>query len=158
MNINYYRTMVKDYYLIGYKWNNTLKNIINKSNKQFMKFTKTSRNILETIDVEVLYPYFKIINLTVYILPVDDLTSYNNYSYEDNLAMMNYINDNENKKKISKLFIKIIENDKVFTITDSKFNIYKLDDIITSDSEYLHYKCTIQSLINHILVPNTFID
>jgi len=55
MNINYYRTMMKDYYLIGYKWNNTLKNIITKSNKQFMKFTKTSRNILETIDVEVLY-------------------------------------------------------------------------------------------------------
>jgi len=158
MNINYYRTMVKDYYLIGYKWNNTLKNIITKSNKQFMKFTKTSRNILETIDVEVLYPYFKIINLTVYILPVDDLTSYNNYSYEDNLAIMNYINDNENKTKISKLFIKIIENDKVFTITDSKFNIYKLDDMITSDSEYLNYKCTIQSLINHILIPNTFID
>jgi hypothetical protein len=150
--------MVKDYYLIGYKWNNTLKNIITKSNKQFMKFTKTSRNILETIDVEVLYPYFKIINLTVYILPVDDLTSYNNYSYEDNLAIMNYINDNENKTKISKLFIKIIENDKVFTITDSKFNIYKLDDMITSDSEYLNYKCTIQSLINHILIPNTFID
>ncbi len=158
MNINYYRTMMKDYYLIGYKWNNTLKNIITKSNKQFMKFTKTSRNILETIDVEVLYPYFKIINLTVYILPVDDLTSYNNYSYEDNLAIMNYINDNENKTKISKLFIKIIENDKVFTITDSKFNIYKLDDMITSDSEYLNYKCTIQSLINHILIPNTFID
>jgi len=149
---------MKDYYLIGYKWNNTLKNIITKSNKQFMKFTKTSRNILETIDVEVLYPYFKIINLTVYILPVDDLTSYNNYSYEDNLAIMNYINDNENKTKISKLFIKIIENDKVFTITDSKFNIYKLDDMITSDSEYLNYKCTIQSLINHILIPNTFID
>jgi len=71
---------------------------------------------------------------------------------------MNYINDNENKTKISKLFIKIIENDKVFTITDSKFNIYKLDDMITSDSEYLNYKCTIQSLINHILIPNTFID
>jgi hypothetical protein len=155
MNIDNYRVIVNDYYLIGYKWNDTLKSIITKSNKQFMKFTKTSRNILETIDVEVLYPYFKIINLTVYILPVNDLTSYNNYSYEDNLAMMNYINDNENKKKISKFYIKIIENDKVFTITDNRFNIYKLDDFITSDSDYLHYKCTIRSLINHILLPNT---
>jgi hypothetical protein len=156
-DIDNYKKMVNDYYLIGYKWNDILKSVITKSNKQFMKFTKASRNILETIDVEVLYPYFKIINLTVYIFPVNDLTSYNG-SYEDNLAMMNYINDNENKKKISKLFIKIIENDKIFTITDNRYNIYKLDDIITSDNEYLHYKCTIQSLISHILLPNTFIN
>ncbi len=145
---------MKDYYLIGYKWNELLQNIITKANKQFMKFTKTSLNILETIDVDVIYPFFKIVNLTIYILPVTDLTSYNNNSYEDNLEMVNYINDNENKKKISKLYIKIIENDKIFTITDNNYNIYKLDDYITSDEEYLYYKCTIKSLINNIILPS----
>ena len=145
---------MKDYYLIGYKWNELLQNIITKANKQFMKFTKTSLNILETIDVDVIYPFFKIVNLTIYILPVTDLTSYNNNSYEDNLEMVNYINDNENKKKISKLYIKIIENDKIFTITDNNYNIYKLDDYITSDGEYLYYKCTIKSLINNIILPS----
>jgi hypothetical protein len=154
MNINDYRVMMKDYYLIGYKWNELLQNIITKANKQFMKFTKTSLNILETIDVDVIYPFFKIVNLTIYILPVTDLTSYNNNSYEDNLEMVNYINDNENKKKISKLYIKIIENDKIFTITDNNYNIYKLDDYITSDEEYLYYKCTIKSLINNIILPS----
>ena len=63
-----YKGIVVDYCLIGYKWKGNLELATSKSNKQFLKLSKTDKNILEIIDVEIVYPYFKIINLTVFLL------------------------------------------------------------------------------------------
>ena len=68
---------------------------------------------------------------------------------------MDYVNEDANKKKISKYNIKIIENDKIFTINDEKYNILKLEDNIQSDKEYLQIDITIKSLISNILEKHT---
>ena len=151
MKLDDYKGMVADYCLIGYKWKGNLESIISKSNKQFLKLSKTGKNILEIMDVEVAYSFFKIVNLTVYILPLHDLATYNCYNPDHCIAIMDYVNDDINKKQISKYNIKIIENDKIFTINDDKYNILKLEDNIKSDKEYLQIDITIKSLISNIL-------
>jgi len=155
IKLNDYKGMVADYCLFGYKWKGNLELATSKSNKQFLKLSKTGKNILEIIDVKVVYPYFKIINLTVYILPLHDLTDYNSNNPEHCNIMMDYVNEEINKKKMSKYNIKIVENDKIFTINDEKYNILKLEDNIQSDKEYLQIDITIKSLISNILEKNT---
>ena len=155
IKLNDYKGMVADYCLFGYKWKGNLELATSKSNKQFLKLSKTGKNILEIIDVKVVYPYFKIINLTVYILPLLDLTEYNSNNPEHCNIMMDYVNEEINKKKMSKYNIKIVENDKIFTINDEKYNILKLEDNIQSDKEYLQIDITIKSLISNILEKNT---
>jgi hypothetical protein len=155
IKLNDYKGMVADYCLFGYKWKGNLELATSKSNKQFLKLSKTGKNILEIIDVKVVYPYFKIINLTVYILPLLDLTAYNSNNPEHCNIMIDYVNEDVNKKKMSKYNIKIIENDKIFTINDEKYNILKLEDHIQSDKEYLQIDITIKSLISNILEKNT---
>jgi hypothetical protein len=44
--------------------------------------------------------------------------------------MLNYINNEASKDKITKISIKIVENDKIFTVMDDNFNIYKINDTI----------------------------
>jgi hypothetical protein len=151
IKLNDYKGMVADYCLFGYKWKGNLELATSKSNKQFLKLSKTGKNILEIIDVKVVYPYFKIINLTVYILPADTLIAYNSNNPEHCNIMMDYVNEDINKKTVCKYSIKITENDKIFTITDEKYNILKLEDNIQSDKEYLQIDITIKSLISNIL-------
>lgn len=151
MKLNDYKGMVTDYCLIGYKLKGNLELITSKSNKQFLKLNKVGKTIVEIIDVEVVYPYFKIINLTVYILPLPNLTMYNINNPEHCNVIMDYVNENANKKKMSKYNIKIMENDKIFTINDGKYNILKLEDTIQSDKEYLQIDITIKVMISNIL-------
>lgn len=155
MKLNDYNKMVSDYCLIGYKWKDNLELITSKSNKQFLKLNKVGKNILEIIDVDIVYPFFKIINLFVFILPLHDLTAYNSNNPEHCSIMIDYVNEDINKKKMSKYHIKIIENDKIFTINDEKYNILKLEDNIQSDKEYLQIDITIKSLISNILEKHT---
>ena len=151
MKLDDYKSMVADYCLIGYKWKGNLESITLKSNKQFLKLNKTGKNILEIMDVEVAYQFFKIVNLTVYILPLHDLSRYNCHNPDHCITIMDYVNDDINKKQISKYNINIIENDKIFTINDDKYNILKLEDNIQSDKEYLQIDIPIKLLISNIL-------
>jgi hypothetical protein len=151
MNLDNYKDMILDYYLVGYKWKDNLETITLKSNKEFVKLNKTGKHFLEIITVDVVYPYFKIVNLNVYILPLDYIILYNCNNPEEYNAIIDYINKDINKNKISKYNIKIIENDKIISINDDKFNILKLEDNIKSDKEYLQIDISVQSLINNVL-------
>jgi len=151
MKIDDYKKMVNDYCLIDYKWKDNLESITSKSNKKFLKLNKVGKNILEIIDVDIVYSFFKIINLIVFILPLHDLTEYNSNNPEHCSIMIDYVNEDINKKKMSKYHIKIIENDKIFTINDEKYNVLKLEDNIQSDKEYLQIDISIKSLIINIL-------
>lgn len=154
MKLNDYKQMVSDYYLFNYQWKGELELITTKTNTQFLTLNK-DKNILKIIDVDVVYPYFKIINLFVFILSLNDFANYNSYNPEHCNLMINYVAENINKKKIRKYNIKIIENDNIFTIYDSKYNILKLEDNIESDKEYLQIDINIRSLINNILEQKT---
>jgi hypothetical protein len=134
-----YKVMIDKYYLIGYKWKDNLEKMVSIPNKRFMKFTNANVRTLETIDISVAYPYFKIVNLNFYLLPpsnidnnldniIDNIIDNNNIDH--NQVMLNYINNEASKDKITKISIKIVENDKIFTVMDDNFNIYKINDTI----------------------------
>ena len=135
-----YKALIDKYYLIGYKWKNDIEKMLSIPNKQFMKFVNTNVRTLETIDVSVAYPHFKIITLNFYLLPPDNPDNNPDNNIDDNHGILNYINNEANKDKISNISIKIVENDKIFTISDDKFNIYGLNDTIQIENKYYNFK------------------
>jgi hypothetical protein len=134
MEVLDYDAMVNNFYLIDYKWvDNMSINKPNIKNNKFMKYCDASKK-LEIIEIDVMYPHFKIINFTVYLLPLFNPAVYENTTINgylnNNQKVIKYINDITMHDKLSKFSIKIIENDKIFTITDEKYNIYKITDYI----------------------------
>lgn len=144
-----YKVMIDKYYLIGYKWKDNLEKMVSTPNKQFLKFTNTNVRTLETIDVSVAYPYFKIVNLNFYLLPHSNIDNYldniidniihNNNNIDHNQVMLNYINNEASKDKITKISIKIIENDEIFTVMNDNFNIYKINSTIQINCKYHNF-------------------
>ena len=63
--------------------------------------------------------------------------------------LTNYINDDNNKKNISKYDFKIIENENIFTVMDNNYNILKKNDYLESDTKNGYIKS--QILINTLL-------
>ena len=136
-----HKTMIDKYYLIGYKWVDNIVSMVSTPNKQFMKFTKTKakdkKAMLETIDVLVAYPYFKIVSINIYQFDLECIKKYNSVfigdsisnNAENNQIILDYINNEANNDKIKKNSFKIIENDKIFSISDDNYNIYSIKDV-----------------------------
>ena len=128
-DIETYKTMINKYYLIGYKWKDNILPMVSLPNKQFMKFNKT----IETIDVLVAYSYFKIVNINIYYIEANSNNNNANNIEKYNKMILDFITNknqdsNENKDKIKQISIKIIENDKIFTISDDNYNIFSIDN------------------------------
>ena len=138
--------IISNYFYFNYKWNDIL---INKlcSQNQLMKFNNTN-NILDIIDINVSYDNFKIVNLTVYIIP-PNVINCNKKNYK--ALALEFVNNPNNFNTISRYNINIIENDKNFIITDDKYNIYNINDSICSSNGYLNTKHNIQLLLINIL-------
>ena len=89
------------------------------------------------------------INVIVYKFtnfPFSEITG--NYTNTMN-NLTNYINDDNNKKNISKYDFKIIENENIFTVMDNNYNILKKNDYLESDTKNGYIKS--QILINTLL-------
>jgi hypothetical protein len=154
MDIEDYKTLVDKYYLIGYKWTNEIEKIISIVNNKFMKLTNSIVKTLETIDVSVSYPHFKIVKLNFYLLHLDNsFSNYDSNNYKHNQIILDYVYNKINKDKINKISINIVENDKIFTINDDKFNIYTLDDVILVENKYYNFskKIKIKTIISNFI-------
>jgi hypothetical protein len=160
MNMEDYKKFVDKYYLIGYKWKDNISKIISISNMQFMKFINSVNKIVQTIDVSVAYPHFKIVKLNIYLFPqhIDNyitniFSNYDSRNIQHNQLILDYINNDINKDKINKISINIIENDTIFTINDDKYNIYSLDDNITINNKHQnnHKNIKIKKLISNFI-------
>lgn len=145
--IKEYKEMVDEYCFFNYKWISDISELFHNPKKNFMRFGKTNNDILEVISFEVIKPNFKIIKLTTYKIN-NDFDNIINKSIDN---IYKYANDNLNKDKINKFTIKIIENDKTFSITDCKYNILKMRDIVKSDNEYQEGGMDVEDLVKYIL-------
>ena len=139
--------IINNYFYFGYKWNDILLNKLS-SQHQLMKFN--INNMLDLIDINVVYDNFKIVSLTAYNIP-PNIINYNKKNYKE--LTLEFVNNANNFNIISRYNINIIENDKNFIITDDAYNIYNINDSICSASGYMNNKHTIQSLLINILEP-----
>lgn len=145
--ITKYKEMVEEYCFYNYKWITDISELFHNPRKNFMRFGNTNNDILEVISFEVIKPHFKIIKLTIYKIN-NDFDNIINKSIDN---IYKYTNDNINKDKINKFTIKIIENDKTFSITDCKYNIFKMQDVVKSNNEYQDGRMVIADLVKYIL-------
>ena len=160
-DINDYKKMVDNYYIIGYKLCESITKLDSSTNTSYIKF-KYENNCgkLDIIEIEIEYSNIKIIALNSYHIPNNilpnkfkNVSNVSKYNFEDLYKLYDYVSEPNNINKISMFSIKIIENDKMFTITDKRYNIYLLSDEIKTESNYLPSKCIIKNFIKNILVP-----
>ena len=134
-----------------YRWKPEIKNKLKYINKQFLK--KINKNIINTFIIDLSNPYFKLIKLTVYIAHDEhfnlenlDITNNDHINF-----IINYINDPNNFKDLSKFDIIICENINILKIMDINYNIFKLTEYLNSDARYKLMSETISNLIKNII-------
>jgi hypothetical protein len=154
------RNLINDSYYFGYKWKDRLNNLTNYTHYRPMYKLIISENsyVLEKITTYVVIQHFKIVNIDVYIcnrIPNElKLTS----DYQDNIGIVEqYMLDEANKHNISKYKFKILENENIFSVMDSSYNIIKHDGILESSNGdgYNKSSVSISSLLENFIVPSS---
>ena len=77
--------------------------------------------------------------------------------YQDNIAIVEqYMLDEINKDKIGKFAFKILQNEGIFSIMDSNYNIIKHNEILESSimDGYLKLSVSISSLLENFIIPS----
>lgn len=148
-----YKKLVEDHCIFSYKWNpNIIKHILKpyQEIKQFYKILNS--NSIDIIELNVIYPFFKIITLSRLILS-ENINLYS-LSPQNIIKTIKY-NRNYKNSDIQYIYkIKICENNDIITIMDESYNNYKILDKIYdnyNESESEKSSITIQELISSIL-------
>ncbi len=154
-----YRKLLNDFYYYDYHWKDRLDRVTNYTHgPPLYKLAGVANHILETITTQVAIDNFKIVNIVVYIvntLKPGDISFTDNY--QNNISIMeSFVINEANRKKISKYVFKIIENDKIFSVLDSKFNIIKHNASINSmeNEGYASSSICINVLLHHFISLN----
>lgn len=155
------RNFINESYYFGYKWKDRLDFLTNytHSRPMYKLIIMVDSYILEKINTLVVMYNFKVVNIDVYISSrvANDLQLTSDY--QDNIGIVEeYILDQKNKNKISRYKFKILENDGIFSVMDSNYNIIKHDGFLESfdtDSGYMKSSIEIRSLLSNFIVPST---
>lgn len=78
-------------------------------------------------------------------------------NYQDNISTIEqYMLDDTNKNKINKYVFKIFQNDGIFSIMDSNYNLLKHDSFLESSlaDGYLQSSISISSLLENFIVSS----
>ena len=153
------RKLINESYYFGYKWKDRLERLTKYTHSRpIYKLIITDNSyILEKINTYVVIQNFKLVNIDVYICirqPNDILLT---PDYQDNIGIVEqYILNDANKNKISKYKFKILENDGIFSIMDSNYNIIKCNGILESSiiDGYIKSVANISSLLENFIVPS----
>lgn len=130
-----YRKLVNEFYYFGHQWKDRLEKLTSYTHgKTLYKLIGVGNHILESITTQVATDEFKIVNIIVYVINSLTPGKLNLTSdYSDNITIMEaFVVDSENRKDISKYAFKIMENEKIFTVLDSEYNIIRQNGIIHS--------------------------
>jgi len=153
------RDVINESYYFGYKWKDRLDGLTNytHSRPMYKLIINDNSYILEKITTYVVIQNFKIVNVDIYMsAKINDnlqLTS----DYQDNIGIVEqYMLDDTNKHKISKYVFKILQNDGIFSIMDSNYNIVKHNGFLeTSIADgYLKSSISISSLLENFIVSS----
>ncbi len=131
------RNLINESYYFGYKWKDQLDRFTNytHSRPMYKLIINETKYILNKISTYVSIENFKIISIDVFICDMRQNKLQLTPDYLDNISIAEqYILDENNKHKISKYTFKILENEGIFSIMDSSYNIIKHDGILESSS------------------------
>lgn len=148
-----YKKMVNEYCLFDYKWNNNVDKLLTKPFRKFIRTDttlKTVNNRFEHIYIDASYGNMRIITLTIYYSFDHDLTKFDTNDNVNNYKIINYLE--EHKNTISKLILKISENDKIVTIMNSKFDLVTVNDLIHAENDTKPHTIPVYELIKNIIV------
>jgi hypothetical protein len=148
-----YKKMVNEYCLFDYKWNNNVDKLLTKPFRKFIRTDttlKTVNNRIEHIYIDASYGNMRIITLTIYYSFDHDLTKFDTNDNVNNYKIINYLE--EHKNTISKLILKISENDKIVTIMNSKFDLVTVNDLIHAENDTKPHTIPVYELIKNIIV------
>ena len=156
------RNLINESYYFGYQWKDRLNNLTNYTHNRpmYKLIIRENEYILEKITTYVVIQHIKIVNIDVYICnrkPNElKLTS----DYQDNIGIVEqYMLDAANKHKISKYKFKILENENIFSVMDSNYNIIKHDGVLeSSDGDgdgYNKSSVSISSLLENFIIPSS---
>jgi hypothetical protein len=78
-------------------------------------------------------------------------------NYQDNISIVeSYMLDENNKNKVIKYTLKILENESIFSVMDSNYNLIKHNELI--ESSYIDGYCrtftNISSLLESFIIPS----
>ena len=150
--MNNMKLLVNNYCIFSYKWKDNIKNKLKYIDKCYFK--KINDYTINTLEVQVNNPFFKIIKLTIYFLHNDclNLNEFNVMKYEDLNTILTYIENSANFENITKFTLNICENNNILTIMDSKYNLLKITDTLKQDEFYKPAVNMVSNLTKNILV------
>ena len=156
------RNLINEYYYFGYKWKDRLDKLTNytHTSPMYKLIIDANTYLLANITTQVVIQNFKIINADIYIC-IRNQSTPNDFQltqdYQDNISIIEKFMLNENNKnRICKYEFKILENDGIFSMMDSNYNILKHDDMLESSISdgYIKSSINISSLLNVFIIPN----
>jgi len=153
------RNLINESYYFGYKWKDRLDRFTNYTHSRPMYKLIINENsyILNKITTYVVIHHFKIVSIDIYMC--DKITNELQMTpdYQDNIGIVEqYMLNETNKHKISKYTFKILENENIFSVMDTSYNIIKRDGILESSyiDGYIKSSINISSLLKNFIIPS----
>lgn len=156
-NINI-RNLINESYYFGYKWKGKLEQLTNYTHDRpiYKLIIHGNLYILNKITTYVVINKFKIISIDIFMCNIELNTLQLTFDYLNNISIVEqYMLDEFNKKKVSYYKFKIIENDGIFSVVDSNYNIIKHNDKLNSSylDGYIESSINISSLLENFIIP-----
>ncbi len=153
------RNLINESYYFGYIWKDRLERFTNYTHSSpiYKLIINEKFYILNKITTYVVLQDFKIVNIDVYMCDKTKNELQLTPDYQDNIAIVEqYMLDEINKDKIGKFAFKILENEGIFSIMDSNYNIIKHNEILESSimDGYLKLSVSISSLLENFIIPS----
>ncbi len=150
------RNLINESYYFGYQWKDLIDKFTNYTHtKPLYKLIINDKSyILEKIDTYVVMNNFRIVNIDVYISSITPTDLQLTPDYQDNIYIMEkYMLDPKNKNKISKYTFKILENDGIFSVMDSNYNVIEHNKMLESSiiDGYMKSSINIASLLENFI-------
>jgi len=160
---NKYKEIVGKYCFADYKWVNNLDKLISKPFSKYVRIDDKINKKIEIINIDASYNNTKIVTVTIYYyfnLDIKnfllDINGSFNYTYNyKNFILLKYLEEEEQKNKVSKFVLKLTENDNILTIMNSKYDLLNINNLLESENRFKHFSVTVYELLKNIILLPT---
>lgn len=153
------KNLINESYYFGYKWKDSLERLTNYTHSGHMYKLINNENfyILNKLNTYVAMENFKIISIDILMCSKKQNEIKLLSNYQDNISIVeSYMLDENNKNKVIKYTLKILENESIFSVMDSNYNLIKHNELI--ESSYIDGYCrtftNISSLLESFIIPS----
>ena len=154
------RNLINECYYFGYQWKDRLDTLTNYTHSRpiYKLIISQTDYILDKIIINVAMKNFKIVSVEIFMTARNTVDFEITTSYQDNLSIVeDYMNDENNKHKISRYMFKILENDGIFTLMDTNYTILKHNAVLESiySEGFLKSTLKVSSILQNFIYPSS---